>query len=164
MSNLIAALKHEITRLARKEIRAQVGGVKQAVTLHRREIAKLKRELKAHQKKLAFLDGREKVRMGRPAVAQDALNGARFSAKSVRAQRKRLKLSAGEFGKLIGVSGQTVYLWEHEKTRPRQAQFAALVATRQLGRRAALARIEVIGSTKGKAPGSRKKTPARRKR
>ena len=144
MSNLIAALKHEITRLARKEIRAQVGGVKQAVTQHRREIAKLKRELKAHQKKLAFLESRERVRVGQPAVAQDALDGARFSAKSVRAQRKRFKLSAGDFGKLIGVSGQTVYLWEHGKTRPRQSQFAALLAARKLGRREAVRRLEGV--------------------
>lgn len=144
MSNLIAALKHEVTRLARKEIRAQVGGVKQAVTQHRREIAKLKRELKAHQKKIAFLEGRERVRLGQPAVAQEDINGARFSAKSVRAQRKRLKLSAGEFGKLIGVSGQTIYLWEQGKTRPRQAQFTALVAIRKLGRREVVRRVEAV--------------------
>ena len=144
MSNLIAALKHEVTRLARKEIRAQVGGVKQAVTQHRREIAKLKRELKAHQKKLAFLESRERVRIGQPAAAQDALDGARFSAKSVRAQRKRLKLSAGDFGKLIGVSGQTVYLWEQGKTRPRKSQFVALLAARKLGRREVVRRLEVV--------------------
>lgn len=144
MSNLIAALKHEIARLARKEIRAHVSSVKQAVTRQRREIAKLKRELKAHQKKLAILEGREKVRLGQPVVTQDASNEARFSAKSVRAQRKRLKLSAGEFGKLIGVSGQTVYMWEQGKTRPRQAQFAALVAVRKLGRREAVRRIDVV--------------------
>ena len=144
MSNLIAALKHEVTRLARKEIHTQVGGVKQSVTQHRREIAKLKRELKDHQKKLAFLEGRERVRIGHPTVAQEALDGARFSAKSVRAQRKRLKLSAGDFGKLIGVSGQTVYLWEQGKTRPRQTQFAALVAARKVGRREAVRRLEVV--------------------
>jgi hypothetical protein len=69
MSNLIAALKHEITRLARKEIRAQTGHVKQAAAHHRREIAKLKRELKSHEKQLAFLEGQEKERLGRPAVA-----------------------------------------------------------------------------------------------
>ncbi|MCE9554768.1 MAG: helix-turn-helix domain-containing protein [Planctomycetes bacterium] len=144
MSNLIAALKHEVTRLARKEIRAQVGGVKQAVTQHRREIARLKRELKAHQKKIAFLEGRERTRLGQPAVNQEDIDGSRFSAKSVRAQRKRLKLSAGEFGKLLGVSGQTIYLWEQGKTRPRQAQFTSLVAVRKLGRREAVRRIDVV--------------------
>ena len=144
MSNLIAALKNEVTRLARKEIRTQVVGVKRAVTQHRREIAKLKRELRAHQKKLGYLESREKVRVGQPVVAHDALDGARFSAKSVRAQRKRLKLSAGDFGKLIGVSGQTIYLWEQGKTRPRKSQFAALLGARKLGRKDAVRRLEVV--------------------
>ena len=144
MSNLIAVLKHEITRLTRKEIRTQIGGIKQVATKHRREIAKLKRQMNAQQRKLAFLERREADQLSRPAVAPDTFKGARFSSKSVRAQRKRLKLSAGDFGKLIGVSGQTVYLWEQGKTRPRQSQFAALLAARKLGKREVVRRLEVV--------------------
>lgn len=160
MSNLIAELKHEIIRLARKEIRGDTARIKQASAQHRREIAKLKRDVSAQAKKLAFLEAREKDRLGKPTVPQDALHGARFSAKSTHAQRKRLGLSAEQFGKLLAVSGQTVYLWEQGKSRPRQAQFAALVSARQLGRREAAARLEVLGSTNGKVPGGRMKTQA----
>ena len=43
MPNLVIVLRQEISRLARKEIRSQVGTTQQAATQHRREIAGLKR-------------------------------------------------------------------------------------------------------------------------
>jgi DNA-binding transcriptional regulator YiaG len=59
----------------------------------------------------------------------------------VRAQRRRLRLSAADFGRLVGVSGQTIYQWEQGKSRPRRSQFAALVALRSTRRRDALAKL-----------------------
>ena len=50
MTNLAAALKEEIRRLARKEIKAQTGATAQAVGRYRREIAQLKRQLREHEK------------------------------------------------------------------------------------------------------------------
>jgi len=55
-----------------------------------------------------------------------------------------LKLSAQQYAKLVGVSAQTVYLWERGKTRPKRAQFAALVAARTLGRRQALQQLDAL--------------------
>ena len=69
-----------------------------------------------------------------PQAEADEMEGMRFSARSVKAQRQRLGLSAADYGKLLGVSGLTIYNWEHEKSRPRKAQFAALVAARDLGK------------------------------
>jgi DNA-binding transcriptional regulator YiaG len=90
---------------------------------------KLKRELQQQQKKTAFLEAQERKRLGQPQAAEEGeLEGVRYSARSVRAQRKRLGLSAADYGKLVGVSGLTVYSWEHGTSRPRQAQLAALVA------------------------------------
>ena len=45
MPNLAATLKEEIRRLARKEIRVQMGATRRAAVQHRREIARLKKEL-----------------------------------------------------------------------------------------------------------------------
>jgi len=146
MPDLAATLKEEIRRLARKEIRAQTGSTKQAVAQYRREIASLKRQLKQQDKKIAFLQAQEQKRLGQPPAAEDLPEGVRFSARSVKAQRKRLKLSAEDFGKLVGVSAQTVYLWERGKSRPRQAQLAALVKARGLGKREALAQLEAINA------------------
>jgi DNA-binding transcriptional regulator YiaG len=67
----------------------------------------------------------------------------RFSSRSVKAQRRRLGLSAEDFGRLLGVSAQTVYHWERGKSRPRKSQLAALAATRALGKRAARERLSL---------------------
>jgi DNA-binding transcriptional regulator YiaG len=105
----------------------------------------LKRELQQQQKKTAFLEAQERKRLRQPqAVEEDELEGVRYSARSVRAQRKRLGLSAADYGKLVGVSGLTIYSWEHGKARPRKAQIAGLVAVRGIGKREALKRLEVL--------------------
>ncbi|MGA2622052.1 MAG: helix-turn-helix domain-containing protein [Thermoguttaceae bacterium] len=145
MSNIAAVLKDEIRRLAKREIKAATSATKQAVAQYRRDIAKLKRELQQQQKKTAFLEAQERKRLRQPqAVEEDELEGVRYSARSVRAQRKRLGLSAADYGKLVGVSGLTIYSWEHGKARPRKAQIAGLVAVRGIGKREALKRLEVL--------------------
>jgi len=63
MSNLAAALKEEICRLARKEIKFQVDSTRQAVTQHRRDIAALKRQVQEQKKKIAFLEAQERKRV-----------------------------------------------------------------------------------------------------
>ena len=66
----------------------------------------------------------------------------RFSAKRLAAQRKKLGLSAGDMGALIGVSPQTIYNWEAGKSRPRQQQLAAIAAIRGVGKREIKAKLE----------------------
>jgi DNA-binding transcriptional regulator YiaG len=70
----------------------------------------------------------------------------RFSAKGLQAQRTRLDLSAGDFGKLLGVGAQSIYSWEVEKSRPRAGQIAKLAALRGVGKREAAARLEASAS------------------
>lgn len=145
MPDIATALKEEIRRLARKEIRAQTETTLRAAKQHRREIAQLKRQLEQQEKKISALQsqGRKPVAAAVPAEA-DMPEGVRFSARSVRAQRKRLKVSAEQFAKLLGVSMQTVYAWEQGRARPRQAQLALLVAARSLGRREVKQRLATI--------------------
>lgn len=139
--NLAIVLKDEIRRLARKEIRAQTATVKRMSAIHRREIAQLKRQHKSVERRVAQLTEELRAKGDRVAPRDTERSPNRFSARSVRAQRRRLRLSAAEYGKLIGVSGQTIYQWEHGNSRPRRSQMAALVAVRSIGRRAALARL-----------------------
>jgi DNA-binding transcriptional regulator YiaG len=144
MADLAATLKDEIRRLAKKEIKAQTGATKQAVAQYRREIARLKREMQEQAKKIAFLEGRERKRLEKPETDEALTQGARFSPRSVKAQRERLGFSAADYARLVGVSPLTIYNWEHGKTRPRQEQLAALVAVRGIGKREALARLELL--------------------
>lgn len=66
----------------------------------------------------------------------------RFSASRLAAHRSKLDLSAAAYGKLAGVSGQTIYNWEQGKARPRPAQLQQLAAVRELSRREAAARLD----------------------
>lgn len=146
MSALAEALKAEITRLARKEVKAQTEATRSAVKQYRHDIAKLKRTIASQQKQIEFLKGRERKRVeDGPKAVDDAMNGqVRWSARSVRSQRKRLGLSAEDFGRLIGVSPQTVYNWEQGVSRAREAQFAAFRELRDIGRREANRRLEAL--------------------
>jgi DNA-binding transcriptional regulator YiaG len=147
MPNIAAVLKGEIRRLAKKEIKSQVSTTKQAVVRYRSDIAKLKRMLGQQERQIKLLQKQQ----GQPQAAEEPLESVRFSARSVKAQRSRLGLSAADYGKLVGVSGLTIYNWEHEKARPRKAQLAALVAVRGIGKREALVKLaELTPKKKGK--------------
>ena len=63
----------------------------------------------------------------------------RFSAKGLASQRKRLGLSAQALGKLIGVSGLSIYHWESGKARPRSNHLPAIAALKTLGKNEAAA-------------------------
>lgn len=144
MPNLTSTLKQEISRLARKELRSETENLKKNSARYRSEIATLKRRIDDLERQVAQ-SGRS-ARRAAPingddhAAEERPINGSariRYSAKSLAAQRKRLGLSAAEFGKLVGVSAQSIYNWESEKARPREKQLAAFAAIRQMGKRAA---------------------------
>jgi DNA-binding transcriptional regulator YiaG len=157
MTTFAAALKNEIRRLARKEVKALTGTTTQAVARYRREIAMLKRELNQQRKRIAFIESQERKRSETPHEPNAAETGSRFSARSVKAQRRRTGLSAADYAKLVGVSPLTIYNWENSKSRPRRGQLAALVAVRGLGKREALRRLEFLSTnTRNGAPRARR--------
>ncbi len=141
MPNLGTALKAEISRLASKVVKQHLAPHQKATADHRRRIAALKREITA-LKKLASATAKAAKTLPVKPPSDVASTKMRFQAKGLRTLRTRLALSAGDFGKLAGVSGQTVYNWEREKAEPRQAQLAGLAALRGIGKREALARLE----------------------
>ena len=153
MPNIAAVLKEEICRLAKKEIKAQVGTTKQAVARYRTDLAKLKRVLTQQEREIKLLKKRAQ-QQGQPQT-EAPFESVRFSARSVKAQRGRLGLSAADYGKLVGVSGLTIYNWEHEKARPRKAQLTALVAVRGIGKREALLKLAELQTGKKRQGASR---------
>jgi DNA-binding transcriptional regulator YiaG len=144
MANLAAVLKDEIRRLARKELRGELGAMRKAGAQYRRDIAALKRQVDQQKRKVAFLEAQEKRRVGKVAVPEEVVESARFSAKGLASHRQKLGLSAADYAKLLGVSSQSVYHWEQGKSRPRKSQLAALLAVRELGVREAQRRLELL--------------------
>ena len=143
MPNLLSVLNEKIRRVARREIRGQTQKTRRLTAQHRRDLAALKRQVAALARTVAFLEKQEQRRVASPPVPQEA-KGVRFSARSVRAQRARLGLSAKDFGRLVGVAGLTIYSWESGKSRPRAKPLAGLAAVRRLGKREASQRLEML--------------------
>ncbi len=143
MKNLTDALRTEITRLAKKEAKAQVASLRSASVAYRREIADLKRTVKRLERRLRYVEGQERKRAEKPPSPTLA-EGVRFSAQGLKSRRHKLGLSAADYGLLAGLSAQTIYSYESGKSKPRPAQLAKLVAVRDLGKREAERRLALL--------------------
>jgi DNA-binding transcriptional regulator YiaG len=157
MSNITSVLNEQIRRIARRETNGLTKSTRRLTTQHRRDVAALKRQVAALQKIVGFLEQQEKRRVAEQPVPAAEVDGVRFRSDGLRSRRLRLGLSADDYGKLIGVSGPTVYLWETGKVRPRKEQVAKLVAIRALGKREAEKRLEMLGA----APVGKRRTAYR---
>jgi DNA-binding transcriptional regulator YiaG len=159
MTNIASVLKTEIARLARKEIKAEVTPLKKAASQYRSSIAALKRQIQELERQL-----RRKGRSQRAADSaedgdeEDGGVRRRFRAGGLASHRRKLGLSAEDYGALVGVSGQSIYKWEQGEVRPRAAQLQALATVRGIGKREAMARLEQV------AAAAAKKRPARKRK
>jgi DNA-binding XRE family transcriptional regulator len=143
MPDIASTLKAEISRIARKEVRSEIETLKRTSVAHRALIAELRRQVSALEKELRrVVKGAAGV--GAPAGPDAAAavgTKRRFSAARLAAHRTRLRLSAASYGRLVGVSGQTIYHWEQGKARPRAAQLESLASVRDLGAREVVERL-----------------------
>ena len=139
MTTFVNQLKSEIARIAKKEIRAETQQLKKSSAQYRSDIAALKRHivaLEATVKKLS--KGQLKPVL---KVNKESSTPLRFRASGFATLRKKLDLSAEQMGKLIGVTAQSVYHWEAEKSRPRASQLPAIAAARKLTKKEAWAKL-----------------------
>ena len=140
MAHIASVLKSEISRIARKELRAETLGLKKAVGSYRTEIAALKRRIQTLEQALRRLS-RSAAKVASIAEREAPTPKTRFSAKGLASQRQRLRLSAHDCGFLVGASGQSVYNWEAGKSRPRMEHLAAIASLRLMGKREATKRL-----------------------
>lgn len=146
MPNLANALKAEIARIARKELRSDLDALKKASASYRREIAALKRRNADLERQLKRAAKGAPRTTAKPEITSSEDRQLRFSPARFAAQRKKLGLSAAGFAKLIGVSSLSVYKWENGQTRPRRAQLEAIASVRGIGKREATARLEKLAA------------------
>jgi DNA-binding XRE family transcriptional regulator len=142
MPNVASILKSEISRVARKEVRAETQALKKAVGTHRSEIAALKRRIQALELVVRRL-GKANAKAA-PAAQEAAGKPSRYSAKSLASQRRRLGLSANDCGLLVGASAQSIYNWEEGKVRPLSRHIPAIARLRTLGKRQVAEQLEAL--------------------
>ena len=148
MTNLAQTLKQEIARLARKEVRAEVEALRKTVSNLRSEQSKLKTLAADQGKAIARLQrqldkgpSKGSSSAGNGEESERSTSGMRFSAKGLASNRARLGLSAEDFGKLVGVTGQSIYAWEAGRSVPRAKQLVAIAELRGIGKKEVRARL-----------------------
>jgi DNA-binding transcriptional regulator YiaG len=138
MPNIASLLKSEIVRLARKEVRAEVESLKKAFASYRSDLAALKKEVRSLHAELKRAS--KGLKPPPPEVARDETQ-MRFRAAGMKAHRKKLGLSAKDYGLLIGASMLSVYKWEDGKVQPRSNALAKIAEVRTIGKREADRRL-----------------------
>lgn len=134
MANIASLLKDEISRLARKETRNEIEGLKRASAHYRSEIAALKRQVATLEQQVRRL-GKAAPRAAQANAEPQASTKIRFTVRGFKSLRQRLGLTASLMGALLGVSGHTIYAWEAGNSRPRRAQLERIAALRGMGKR-----------------------------
>ena len=151
MANIAGVLRDEIGRLSRREIRKATESTKKATNQHRRAIAALRIHVSKLARQVLALTRTITRFQQQSSAAPESRSSAkkiRFVAKGLRANRTRLGLSAGDFGRLVGVSANSVYAWESGTTTPRKEQLTKIAALRTVGKREAAKRLADAGTTK----------------
>lgn len=142
MPNLASLLKSEITRISKKEARAETLPQKKATAQHRHEVAALKRRVLQLEMAVRALT-KTRAKTQAPVIA--GTEGAiRFSATGFASLRRRLGLTAAQAGLLVGVSDQSIYKWEDGKSKPRKMHLPSIAALRKMTKKDAVKKLEVL--------------------
>ena len=166
MGKMEQAVKYEIVRLTRKELRATVVPLARDVRRLKRTVSGLTKTVAVLSRLGAGLEAQRTAERAKMVAAPEEVEAARISPGLVKKLRKRLGISQGELATLISVSAGAVGFWEQGKARPGDRNKAALVALRKLGRRevadvlatkAAESAREAKGKTKRKVRGRKKR-------
>ena len=144
MGNLDKALKSEIARISRREIKTRIDEIARSNTRLRKNVADLK-------KRVVFLERENKNLLGETKKHQSEdlekrykkSRKARLTSKGVRNLRSRLGVTQGDFAKLLGTAPHSVYLWEHKGgvLNVRKKTREALLAIRGLGAKDARSKL-----------------------
>ncbi len=143
------AFRAEVLRVARKEIKGELGGLRKAVTSQRSEIAALKRDVKVLMSQVKALH-KVSSRQANPSKAVDGEGDApvrrkrrfKFDAKALAAKREHLGISQHAMATLLEASPLSVSRWESGKVAPRAAQLQRIQAVLKMGKRAAHAKLQ----------------------
>lgn len=151
MTTFADSLKKEIARVARKELREEIGAVRKASLVQRSEIAALKKQVKDMQSQLNRL-GKMRAEPARAVpttasaagvVAPRGKPGRKvlFTAERLKTQRTRLGLTQEQMARLLGVSSLSIWKWESGGAVPRASRVPKILQLLALGKREALALV-----------------------
>lgn len=147
MPNFTKMFQEEVRRLARKEFKASLENVRREIVEARRAVSQLRKKIAAMQKEnKGTAEKAVKGVLQKAAAETEEKDRARISSTTIRTMRKKLGLTQLEMGKLLNVSGQSVYQWERRggRLRLRNATRKAILELKKLGVREARRRLEAL--------------------
>lgn len=169
MPNFSKLFQEEVRRLARKEAKTDLDRVKKDTAELRRALSAARKEISALQqavKQAGKLAG--KAAAGTASTAATAAKAApkgkekedgrkRITGKSIINLRTKLGLTQGEFAALLGVTGQSIYQWEHKEgaLKFRGGAKERLQAIKGIGAREARKRLAELNITRKRGPRSK---------
>ncbi len=152
MSDIDKVLQAEIKGIVKRGYKRETVEVRQEMSALRKTLAEQRRRIKALERENSRLlrnlgKNRVETPVEKPEPAGDAdekLDKKRVTAKMLVALRARLGITQAELAKLVGVAGNSVYLWERKEGRLifRGDTKARIVALRKLGKREVRERLE----------------------
>lgn len=143
MPDIARLLKEEIRRLSRSEIRSALSTIRRDNVYLKKTVASLKKRVQSLERENKRLLAAEMRRRESLRIDSAQLKKLRVTAQTVRALREKLGLSQAAFARLIGVTAQSVYMWEHRKGRLTlsPSSRAAIFEARKIGAREAKRRL-----------------------
>lgn len=132
MNTFSNAFRAEVVRMARKELKPELQGMRKAITGHRSEIAALKREVKSLTSQLKAAQRQTKVGGGaapsdQPKVSKRVSREEFVFAPVMLTQmRQALEATQLQMAALLAVSPLTYSRWEKGQAHPRTKQLAKI--------------------------------------
>lgn len=139
MNTFSNAFRAEVVRMARKELKPELQGMRKAITSHRSEIAALKREVKSLTSQLKVTQRKTKVGMvaapsDQPKASKRAAREDFVFAPEMLAQmRNALSATPLQMAALLAVSPLTYSRWEKGQAQPRTKQLAKIEEVVNMG-------------------------------
>jgi DNA-binding transcriptional regulator YiaG len=132
MNTFSNAFRAEVVRMARKELKPELQGMRKAIAGHRSEIAALKREMKSLTSRLKAAQLQTKVGgvaapSNQPKVSKRVAREEFVFAPAMLTQmRQALNATQLQMAALLAVSALTYSRWEKGQARPRTKQLAKI--------------------------------------
>ena len=139
MNTFSNAFRAEVVRMARKELKPELQGMRKVITSHRSEIAALKREVKSLTSQLKVTQRKTKVvsdaaPADQPKVSKRAAREEFVFAPGMLTQmRTALGATQNEMAALLAVTPLSYSRWEKGLAQPRTKQLAKIEEVARLG-------------------------------
>ncbi|MFN7153580.1 MAG: helix-turn-helix domain-containing protein [Acidovorax sp.] len=139
MNTFSNAFRAEVVRMARKELKPELQGMRKAITSHRSEIAALKREVKGLTSQLKAAQRQTKVARAvspspQPIVSKRATREDFVFAPEILTQmRNALGATQLQMASLLAVTPLSYSRWEKGQAHPRAKQLAKIEEVVRMG-------------------------------